>query len=475
MNTRRHQTPRKSVPFGVPTPLRSTDCLRALIVFLLCFPVILRAQQTLEDLVAADRLRLTTSLTPSDEIYATQKVVLTIEIATDQWFAGGTEVGSLEVPNAVVLQRQTFAINSTRRSGGKTWAIQQWEIEIYPQREELYQIPSIEVGLTVSGDDGKPIRGSLITNTASFVATSPPGAPEDSTWIASKELTLRETWSDSMEELKVGEARERTITIEADGLPAMMLPRLSHPQTAGLSIYPKPGKIHDETSRGAARATRIENASYFFETPNIYTLPKIQIHWWNLEKETWEVASLPELTFEVSPNPDLPQQLPSETETKTLPLKRLLLTTLAIGLSTGILLLLLRFLKKPTRIINSLTRSVPINSEKHYWKQLTIALKKQDPAQIVPALYDWTTSIQPSRSTRTIRDISYTHGNSHLNSLTTDLLRASYSKEQPHFLASKKLHQELKKARHSIKAIHRSSSSRLPHSNDLSQLNPNRM
>jgi len=48
-----------------------------------------------------------------------QKVTLTLEIATDRWFAGGTRIGIPEVPGLVILQTEQFASNASETHNGR--------------------------------------------------------------------------------------------------------------------------------------------------------------------------------------------------------------------------------------------------------------------------------------------------------------------------------------------------------------------
>ncbi len=41
------------------------------------------------------------------------------------------------------------------------------------------------------------------------------------------------------------------------------------------------------------------------QTPGSITLPKLELPWWNVKTQAWEVASLPERTFTVAPSAEV--------------------------------------------------------------------------------------------------------------------------------------------------------------------------
>ena len=67
------------------------------------------AANPLAELQASGHLRIDSALTPSEGIVPGQRVQLTIKIATDTWFTGGTRIGIPEVPGLVILQTEQFA------------------------------------------------------------------------------------------------------------------------------------------------------------------------------------------------------------------------------------------------------------------------------------------------------------------------------------------------------------------------------
>jgi len=256
---------------------------------------------TLEQLQRDGRLHLRTWITPASSVVARQQVQLHIEIATDRWFSAGTRIGHMDVRDAIVLQRETFAVNSTRRQGAQTWAIQQWTLMIYPQREGRFDVPAVAVHLSVAGDDGAAaVEGTVYTAPLMFTAALPAALQDvDAPWLVTREFKVTEQYNRSFDGLDAGDALVRTIRIHAVDVPAMMLPVIT-PETAdGLAVYEKPAQLVDRSDRGNARAERTQTFTYVFEKPGIYHLSARTFLWWNPASRTLESVQLAVQTLHV--------------------------------------------------------------------------------------------------------------------------------------------------------------------------------
>ncbi len=157
-----------------------------------------------QQLQTAGKLLVKTWVDPVRAIVAKQQINFVIEVATDKWFSGGTRVGRLEIDDAIVLQREQFALNSTRREQGVTWSVQQWRISVYPQRAGVYEIPALRLTVSVAGDDGKPISGELSTMPVGFKAGVPKAlaalasaSESEVDWVASPAYSVAESYSQS--------------------------------------------------------------------------------------------------------------------------------------------------------------------------------------------------------------------------------------------------------------------------------------
>jgi hypothetical protein len=373
--------------------------LKRVSLFLLCslsafFNVSVSAV-TMMELKQADKVRIRTWIEPRENIIARQQVNLQIEIATDKWFSGGTKIGGIEVRDAIVLQREMFAMNSSRQEGDRNWTVQQWTLFVYPQRGGKFEIPQIPLRLSIAGEDLETIVGELNTRPLSFVAALPEPILEnqlDKTgWIATTRFDVKESFDKPFDDLKPGDAITRQISMSADDLPAMMLPIIAEDGIQGMAVYRKPPRLTDKSNRGIFIAERIQVLTYLFENPGEYQLPQQTFYWWNLESQSLESIDLDAKTLEVRSLFDVGdggiEQQPSTNQlslVESIPvLNKVVFTFLLVIV---IIVVFRRLRKKPIHVKLTEPRQL---SEKDLRKQFESACRDSDPEHAMGLFYKW--------------------------------------------------------------------------------------
>lgn len=228
-----------------------------------------------------------------------EQVILYIEVATPRWFTGGTRIGSVEIPNVIAKQRNQLATNYTERKGGQTWSRQRWEITLYPQASGQFVIPPVAVGVQVSAPDGSKVAGTLYTQPIKFEASMPSGLlSDDSAWFTATKVSVDQKWTTSNDELKVGDAITRTITINAQDSLSVLLPDLlSNDSTASYQAYPQPNRLDDKQTRGDYQSSRIEESVYVIQQGGEFTLPEHKFQWWDSKSKALETVVIEGKTF----------------------------------------------------------------------------------------------------------------------------------------------------------------------------------
>ena len=239
---------------------------------------------------------------PSEEIIVSQQINLHIEVATPQWFTGGTRIGALEVDDLVVLRREKFAVNSTRDIDDQTWTVQLWTMTLYPQRDGEFLIPPIELRLSVANEQSESIKVRMETAPISFVASTPnelitrkkKSTESDFDWLATTRFDLSEQYDTPLTGLKIGNSVKRVIDISSENVAAMMLPQIQFEPIVGLAIYPDAPKIIDRVNRGEYLASRQQTVTYVVEKQGTYVLPQLEFYWWDLGSQSLQHEVLPE-------------------------------------------------------------------------------------------------------------------------------------------------------------------------------------
>ncbi|GAB5452334.1 MAG: hypothetical protein Hals2KO_26620 [Halioglobus sp.] len=247
----------------------------------------------LQRLVDNGHLSVSTFVRPDDAVVPGQKAQLIVEIATDSWFSGGTRITVPEVPGLVILQNEAFASNATEVRDGKTWVLQRWTLDVYPQRAGAFRIPALKMRLKVNAGSEGDIEGELFAPATPLRSVRPAALQTATSWVAAPEFTVEQRFDRALDSLQVGDAFERDITFNAKDTMAMMLPVATSEEIDGLAAYPAPPKLEDRNNRGETSAQRVQTISYVAEQPGEFVLPAQEYFWWNTADDSLEIVELP--------------------------------------------------------------------------------------------------------------------------------------------------------------------------------------
>lgn len=275
------------------------------------------SEQTIDNLINQDKLTISLTVNESEQQIVGQALVVSIEVATNRWFATGTRVQSFTLTDVVMQTNNITTINGSKRVKGQSWATQTHEITLYPTLAGSYLLPEIKVDVSVNTENDGIISGVLMTQEAGFTINLPEALIGIDNFIVSPEVSLSiDGQFDSDKPYSIGEAITQTITITASNTPAMMIPEVNLTNiskanekiTEGISIYHKPAKVFDKSNRGTLSGSRVESFTYIFEKPGDYVLAEQILYWWNSQTNTLETLQIPASSWRVSDKGFINQQ-----------------------------------------------------------------------------------------------------------------------------------------------------------------------
>jgi hypothetical protein len=97
---------------------------------------------------------------------------------------------------------------------------------------------------------------------------------------------------------------------------AMLIPPLPFDAPDGIRVYPEEPAVQDQkTDRGEfVFGRRTQAVKYFIQKGGDYTLPGIELRWWNLATSRLVTATLPAVHFSAADDPNFVAELPPEPE-----------------------------------------------------------------------------------------------------------------------------------------------------------------
>lgn len=270
-------------------------------------------------------IKLEVEATP-DKPYVQGKVIYTVRILV----RGPLSSASLTDPKAgdAIIERQGDDKQSEAYRDGQRYLVIERRYSIFPQHSGALQIEppvltaqvrdqtnarngslrqrmfggrdpfdgfdSIFDGDPFSGMGGmlqrtRPVqlRGERVT-----LDVQPQPAGTSSPWIPAESLVLSEDWTPQPLTFRVGEPVTRTVAITAQGITGAQLPELKL-DAPGIKIYPDKPQVETRAEGDTLVAQKIVKAALVPTQTGEFTIPKVQVKWWNTEQHREETASLP--------------------------------------------------------------------------------------------------------------------------------------------------------------------------------------
>lgn len=194
------------------------------------------------------------------------------------------------------------------RVDGKQYRIIERRYAIFPQRSGNLTIEPVVFNGQFLQNSTRFMRDPFAVNVRNKRVTSDavnikinaaPGTQKANTWLPAKNIKLSEEWQDGSPEFRVGESVTRTLTLVADGLTAAQLPELATVAPKGFKQYPDQPLLEDKKISTGITGSRQQKVALIPIKPGRYTLPEINLKWWNTKTKREETAHLPSRNIQV--------------------------------------------------------------------------------------------------------------------------------------------------------------------------------
>ncbi len=249
--------------------------------------------------------------------YVQAQVLLTLRIYHSVSLFDDSQLSGLDIPNARV-ESLGPPRNFERLIDGVRHGVIEVRYGIFPQHSGELEIPSQLFSATALQPDSNgrssarsgrlvQVRSPSINLQVSPVPDSyPAGAP----WLPAAHLSLTQTWQpDPGTDLLSGEPLTRTLTLSATGLNASQLPTLQSLNASldtgqQLRQYADQPQLHTDVSDNGVRSVRHDSAALVALQEGSYTLPPVEVSWWNTIEDRLETTRLDAIVLNVSSDTD---------------------------------------------------------------------------------------------------------------------------------------------------------------------------
>lgn len=308
-----------------------------------------------------------------NETYVQQQIPYMVKFYFDSAMQSG-EISQPSVENAVVEELTKDKRYSVMR-GGKKFNVVEKHFTISPEKSGLLHIPSTSVSgrIALSGGDSPKLRRRMDSTdmlnkffngfsndpffkdsfgddffgrrrtlgpTQPFIVKSKaievnvmpvPKSFTGLTWLPAEELSIRDSWTRTPPELKVGEPVTRTLVLRAKGLGGSQIPTIDIPKPEGMKIYPQQPSSKTHTDGVTLIGRQYFDITYIPQKEGKIIIPKIKVDWWNTKTKQQEAFTLPAWNLNVAPGVSShaePEDALSETMPNATPIKNKKVSTI---------------------------------------------------------------------------------------------------------------------------------------------------
>jgi len=192
--------------------------------------------------------------------------------------------------------------------GDRVYRVRERKFAIFPQTTGVLSIGPAEYEATVIPGLGFSRRQGLRSNIVELSvrpAVAPPPSHPNAVWLPARELRIEEAWGTSNPVFQQGVPRTRELSIIADGLLETQLPELELTEAEGLRQYADQPELGRELMADGIQARRTERLAVIAQQPGPVEFPPVELPWWNVDEERWDVARIESVTIEVTPGDEV--------------------------------------------------------------------------------------------------------------------------------------------------------------------------
>jgi len=345
-------------------------------------------------------------LVPSDHVIVGQPVRLEVEVLVPNYFTGAPDFPSFELDGAIVTLSEDRPAHLNERINGAAYAGIGRFYVIYPEQPTEFDLPSVQFGVPYAINPPETARATLQLPPLRFRAVLPPEARGLDYFLPTSQLRIRQTWSGPLNQIRAGDSLTRTVTVTAQKMQAMLIPPVPLDAPEGVRVYPREPHVDDQKSEIGEflQGVRTEKVSYLFTKPGDYTLPAIEVTWWDLSSQKLTSSKIPATTIHVSESSAYVSELPPQPE-NTAPVQAPLNTwrqylpfLIASCIALAVVALLAWAVRRWGPHVGSSYRALKErrqNSEEHYWRSFKQSCNRNDARQSYTVLLAWLRRAHP--------------------------------------------------------------------------------
>ena len=188
---------------------------------------------------------------------------------------------------------------------GQDFVVLERRHAIFPQTAGEFTIDPLTfeaVVITASGFSSvQRFRPDALALSVQAAVPPPPEYP-DANWLPARGLVLTESWGADPGEFTLGIPQTRALTAEVEGVLETQIPEFAMVQTEGVRQYSDQPELSRESDPEGIQAVRTERFAVIAQSPGRLTIPAVELPWFNVVDEVWEIARVASRAVTVLPS-----------------------------------------------------------------------------------------------------------------------------------------------------------------------------
>jgi len=257
-------------------------------------------------------------LTSEDAIYTSQKLTVSVELLSDAFSITDARITFPASKKYIIQAPKSAAYLGQEEVEGEKWQMVHYDYEVYALQAGRVEIPSVSVSFTASMGYGQPKKEFLLQSDALYFDVKvPEGVKNNQFVLVTDHYTLTSEMKPEKTQLIVGDAVELSITQKAKGVPDLLLTPMVYKSNALLRVYDKEPELKSE-EKESYDVSRTDRFTFVASAEGNVTLPEQKALWWNSKTKTVSMERVPQMTFEILPDPQIAIDAQREKEKKLL-------------------------------------------------------------------------------------------------------------------------------------------------------------
>jgi hypothetical protein len=261
----------------------------------------------------SDHIAIEVEASP-ESAYVQQQIIYTMRLLINTNISRNSTLSAprLQGGNAMIEQLGKDSQYTVQRQG-VNWQVVERRYAVTPQQSGVLDFEPIHFeGQLVRQQPSNQFDPFNMLNTmrgpVSHVFSDPlsieikpqPAGFTGKLWLPASKLEIHGKWSTSPDSLKTGEPASLAITVTADGLRAEQLPTPEIAFPAGLKSYDDQPERNDTVTRSGIKGVLLQKIAVVPTKAGSYSIPAIEIPWWNINTDKMEIARLDAIDIKAS-------------------------------------------------------------------------------------------------------------------------------------------------------------------------------